>query len=219
MKITRKERRFLLLALLSSPLPLGAQGVSLEIMTGSSLNFPTGLVVRQQGFPDLDLTAHYDTDPFGPGTPYYAFRALFWEGEEAWEVGMLHQRLFLKDPPPEIQYFAIHYGYNFFLFGRAFRMGDFRLHLDLGPILTSPDNTVRDMAYTTTGGLLGSGYHLSGFGITVGLSRNFPLSSRTFFLLDSTLASGWTWGVPIVNGSADVPNLSLHGRLGFGVNL
>jgi hypothetical protein len=201
------------------PLPLGAEGLTLELLTGSALNFPTDLTVRQAGSPDLRLTAHYDTDPFGAGTPYYALRALFWEGQEAWEVGMLHQRLFLKDPPPEIQFFAIHYGYNFFLFGRAWRTGEFILHATGGPILTSPENTVRGKVYYTSDGLLGSGYHLSGFGMTGSLSRDLRLGTQTFLVLDVGLSSGWTWGVPVADGSADVPNLALHFHLGFGVDL
>jgi len=217
MKNPLKSAAFLLATL--APLPLGAQGLTLEFLTGTALNLPTGLTVRQAGFPDLSFTAHYDTDPFGPGTPYYALRALFWEGTEAWEIGMLHQRLFLKDPPPDIQFFAIHYGYNFFLLGRAWRTGDFTLHATGGPILTSPENRVRGRVYYTSGGLLGSGYHLSGFGVVGSISRDLRLGERAFLVLDLGLSSGWTWDVPVVDGSADVPNLALHFQLGFGVDL
>src|SRR3970040_349567 len=94
---------------------------SLEFMTGTAFNFPTPLTVQQAGQPDIHLTAEYDTKPFGPSTPYYAWRASLWEGAGAWEVGQVHHRLFLKNPPPEIEYFAVHYGYNLFYLGRAWQ--------------------------------------------------------------------------------------------------
>jgi hypothetical protein len=115
--------------------------------------------------------------------------------------------------------FAIHYGYTFFLFGKALRAGKFILHANGGPILTSPENTVRGMTFYTSGGLLDTGYHLSGFGLTASLSRDLRLTGRLSLVLDLTLSSGWTWDVPVVDGGADVPNLGLHGHFGLGVDL
>ena len=207
-----------LLALAAAP-RTDAQGVSLELMTGSAFNFPSSLTVRQAGYPDLSFTADYDTNPFGHGTPYYALRVGLWEGDEAWEFGMLHHRLYLTNNPPEIQFFAIHYGYNFFLAGRAWRKGDLILHLDGGPILTSPENTVRGKVYYTGGGILGLGYHFSGFGFTGAVSRNIPITGPSFLVMEVVLSSGWTWGIPVVEGSADVPSVSLHGHIGLGVDL
>lgn len=198
---------------------LCAQGLTFEFMGGSAYNFPTPLTVHQAGYPDVQIMANYDTEPFGPYTPYYAWRASLWKGTEAWEIEQVHHRLFLSNTNDVIQSFAIHYGYNYFFLGHAWKNNDFILHLGIGPILTNPSNTIRDQVLHTGGtGLFDAGYDLSGVGAQIAVSRNFDFFEKIFFLLDVGLMGGLAT-VPVVNGTADVPNLSLHGHLGFGVNL
>src|SRR5260221_14476355 len=84
-----------------------AQTFTFEALGGSAYNAPTPLTVRQTGYPDIRLSAHYDTKPFGPYYPYYSWRASFWnpEHDSAWEITQIHHRLFLANNPPEIQFF------------------------------------------------------------------------------------------------------------------
>jgi len=199
------------------PNSLRAEDFSLEIMGGSALNFPTPLTVRQSGYPDIHLTANYDTKPFGPYTPYYAWRASFWNGQEAWEIGQVHHRIFLTNPPPEIQVFAIHFGYNYFFLGHAWKRGGLIYHLAVGPIIANPENTVRGLKLHTAGtGLFDAGYDFSGIGAEASLSKNIYLSNNFFISLEAAFIAGWAWWVPIVDGSADVPNTALHGHIGTG---
>jgi hypothetical protein len=201
------------------PAPLCAQTFSLEIMSGSAFNFPTPLTVRQAGYPDINLTANYDTKPFGPYTPYYAFRFSLWDKDGAWEFEQLHHRVFLTNPPPEIQDFSIHYGYDFLLLGRCFKTGDYLFHADAGVVVTNPENTVRGLTLQTQGtGILDQGYYLSGAGVQAALSRNFYFISFSYVMAEVAFTAGYVT-VPVVNGSADVPNLALHGQLGVGFSL
>jgi len=187
-------------------------------MAGSAFNFPTPLSVSQQGYPDIHSTAEYDTKPFGPFMPYYAWRVSLLEKNGAWELEHVHHRLFLTNPPPEIQDFAIHFGYNFFLLGYAWNLGDFVLHLDAGPIFTSPFSTIRGQIYSSAGvGFLHGGYTFSGLGAQAALSRNLYITNNFYFILEAALIPGWAWAVPVANGNADVPNIGLHGHLGTGV--
>ncbi|HTC21105.1 MAG TPA: hypothetical protein VK859_09670 [bacterium] len=193
-----------------------AQTLSLELMAGSAYNFPTPLTVHQAGYPDIHLTADYNTEPFGPYTPYYAWRFSLWDKDEAWEFEQVHHRLFLTDPPPEIQNFSIHFGYNFFLLGHAWKRGDFIFHADAGILITNPENTVRGQVLRTGGtGIFDAGYNFSGLGCQVAVSRDFYFAKNFYLVLDVGLMAGWAV-VPVANGSADVPNISLHGRLGPG---
>jgi hypothetical protein len=195
---------------------LTAQSLSIEAMGGTAYNFPTPLTVRQSGFPDIHLTAHYDTRPFGPYTPYYAWRLSLWNGAEGWELEQVHHRLFLANTTTEVTDFSVHFGYNYLLLGHAWRRHDFTFHLDAGPILTNPENTVRGLKLRTRGtGLFDSGYYLSGFGGQAGLSRNFYFSRNAFVVLDAALMAAWAT-VPVVNGSADVPTIGVHGHVGVG---
>ncbi len=216
-----KIQRLVWVALLFSLVLTGvsssqAQVFSLELMPGSAYNFPTPLTVRQSGYPDIHLTADYATEPFGPYTPYYAWRVSLWDKNQAWEFEQVHHRLFLTNPPPEIQEFSIHFGYNFFLLGHAWKRGDFIFHADAGILITNPENTVRGQVLRTKGtGLFDDGYNFSGIGAQVAVSRNIYFAKNFFLLLDAGLMTGWAV-VPVANGSADVPNLSLHGHLGPG---
>jgi hypothetical protein len=191
-----------------------------EIMGGDAYNFPIPLTVHQNGYPDINLTAQYDTKPYSAYAPYYAWQMTFWDKDEGWEFGQVHHKMFLTDPPPEIQNFAIHYGYNYFLFGHAWKRSGLIFHLDTGPIITNPSNTVRGQVLETAGtGWFDQGYDFSGWGVQIAVSKNFYLNANGFVIAEVGLMGGWAWTVPVSNGSANVPNLSLHGRLGLGLSL
>src|SRR5262245_30537642 len=88
-----------------------AQAFTFDFMGGTAVNFPTPLLVHQTGFPDIRVpSAHYDTKALGPYYPYYSWRIGLWRGDGAFEFQHIHHRMYLTNPPPEIQFFAIHYG-------------------------------------------------------------------------------------------------------------
>ncbi len=196
-----------------------AQTWTAEIMGGTAVNFTTPLIVHQAGYPNVDAAAHYDTRPFGPDFPYYAFRFSRWSGDEAWEFGQVHHRLFLADPPAGIQYFAIHYGYSYLLFGHAWRRGEFVYHAGIGPIVTNPATTVHHENRSVGGWLFNGGYYTSGIGMGVSAERDFRVTTRTFAVVELELTAGNAWDVPIANGSAEVPNIALHFHIGLGRKL
>jgi hypothetical protein len=198
---------------------LRAQRFSFEAFAGSAYNFPTPLTVSQTGHPDIHLTARYDTKPFGPYYPYYAWRASFWNAERtrAWEFTQVHHRLFLTNNPPEIQTFAIHFGYNFFMVGHAWKRGKFVYHLDGGVLICNPESTVRGQTLKTKGtGILDAGYILAGGGAQVGVSRTLDITRQVFVVGNLAFMAGRA-KVPVVDGSATVPNLGVHGQIGAGV--
>jgi hypothetical protein len=211
---------FSMLAALCFPIPSQAGSLTLEIMGGSAYNLPSPLTIHQTGYPDLNLTANFDTKPFGPYLPYYALRASLWEKDQAWEFEILHHRLFLTNPPPEVQNYSIHFGYTYFMAGHAWRNPDFILHLDAGPIITNPENTVRGQKLKTDNqGILDLGYYFSGLGTQVSVSRDLYFWGSAFVVLEVGVAGGWAWDVPVANGSSEVPTLGLHGHLGTGIDL
>ena len=195
-----------------------AQRFTVEALGGTAYNLPTPLTVSQSGYPDIRFSAHYDTKPFGPYYPYYSWRATLWnrEGTEAWELTQVHHRLFLSNNPPEIQVFAIHFGYNFFMVGHAWKRGDFVYHVDGGVLVCNPESTVRGRTLNTRGtGLFDAGYTLAGGGGQVGVSRTFHLTKHLFAAGNLSFMAGRA-RVPVADGSAAVPNLSVHGQLGVG---
>ena len=196
-----------------------AQTFSFEAFAGSALNVPMPLTVHQTGYPDIHLTAHYDTKPFGPNYPYYAWRAEFWNhaGDQAWELRQVHHRLYLTNNPPEIQFFAIHFGYNFFLVGHAWKRGGFVYHVDAGVLICNPENTVRGKTLNTHDtGIFDQGYSFGGIGAEAAVSRDFDITNHIFAVVNAALMGGHG-SVPVAEGSADVSNLSVHGQVGVGV--
>jgi hypothetical protein len=194
-----------------------AENLSLEIMGGSALNFPTSLTIHQSGYPDLQFNANYDTKPLGPYTAYYSWRVGLWNKDQAWEIQQVHHRIFLTNSPPEVQFFAIHFGYNYFFFGHAWRKGGLIYHLGIGPVITNPENTVRGQKLYTAGtGLFDQGYDFSGIGAEASLSKNIYLNPNLFAALEVAFIAGWAWWVPVADGYADVPNMAVHGHIGMG---
>jgi hypothetical protein len=192
---------------------------SFTIFAGSAYNLPTPLTVRQTGEPIIRFTAHYDTKPLGPNAPYYSWRLEFWNDakDRAWEFRQVHHRLFLTNNPPEIQIFAIHYGYNFFMAGRAWRSGPIVLHLDAGVVVCAPENTVRGKVLAARKNtFLDAGYKLGGGGVEFSASHHLDFTKRIFATSNFGVMFGWA-RVPVVDGSADVPSVSLHGQVGIGI--
>jgi hypothetical protein len=196
------------------------QRFSFEVFGGSAYNVPTPLTVEQTGFPDIRVgAARYDTKPLGPYYPYYSWRAMIWnrEGTAAWEATQVHHRLFLTNKPPEIQTFEIHFGYNFYMLGRAWKRGDFVYHLDGGVLICNPTNTVRNQKLSTRDqGLFDAGYYLSGIGGQFGVSRSVELMPQLDLVGNGAVIIGRA-RVPVVDGTATVPNVGFHGQIGLAI--
>lgn len=195
----------------------GADTVTLELMGGSAINLPSPLTVQQSGFPAIRVSrARYETRPFG-SYPYYTLRLGVWRGDGAWEVEHIHHRLFLTNPPPEIKVFAVHYGYNYFLLGRAWKRSGFTYRVGAGPLFTNPESTVRDRQFVSRASFLDGGYYFSGLGTRAAVGRTLRLTNHLFLVGEGSFTAGFAWSVPIADGSASVPNFAVHGHLGIGV--
>jgi hypothetical protein len=187
-----------------------AQRVSIDLLFGSAYNVPMPLTVRQDGYPDIHFTGRYDTKPFGPLAPYYAARLSFWKNDRAWEVQFVHHRLFLSNTTPEVERFEVHFGYSYLLFGRAWKTHGFDLHASGGILITNPANRIRGRSLPSVG------YNVSGGGGAFTVTRDFKLADHFSVLGEGAVMAGST-SVPVVDGSARVHNVSLHGRFGVRV--
>lgn len=197
-----------------APTVAGAQHVTVDLMLGSAYNVPTPLTIRQEEQPELRHTAHYDTKPFGPFAPYYAGRVSFWRGDAAWEIAVIHHRLFLSNTTAEISRFEIHYGYSYLLAGRAWRVRGFEIHADGGLVMTNPANVVRGLPMNTGDPeALDAGYDITGVGGSAAVSREFRLVNRLSLVGTAAVVAG-TVSVPVAGGSARAPNVGLHGQIG-----
>jgi hypothetical protein len=215
----------LLLVFLLVP-PLRAEtGWTFQLSLGEVANLDTSLKIRQEGEPTLDLDADYETRPF-ESPFYYSLRAGRWVdhqgGHRAWELELIHQKIFLTNRPPEVQHFAVSHGYNLLTVNRAWGVRDGRLFLwriGAGAVVAHPENEVRGRALDPDDTNLGGGYELTGPVLQIGIEKRFGLSllGKTHWLLDvEGKASAARAVIPIAGGEADAPNAALHLLVGFG---
>jgi hypothetical protein len=180
----------------------------LEAFTGTAHNFTTALTVRQQGFPDFQMDARYDTRPF-TGSPYDSVRLAWWRGSSGWELQFLHHKLYLANPSDEVSHLEISHGYNMLTLNRAWERRGLLLRAGAGLVYTFPETTVRGRKRPVLG------YDLSGFTVAAGLGGRWPRATRLSLAGELKLTLTWAT-VPVFEGEADVPNRALHFLVGLG---
>ena len=135
---------------------------------GLQYNVPLPIVIRQSGQPDIRLTARFSTRPFAD-VPYYDVKVGIARNHWAYELELVHHKLYLDNRPPEVDAFEITHGYNPILvnvvrerWGVGFRAG-------AGILLAHPETTVRGLRFPETGGILG--WYVSGSAAQLSVSK------------------------------------------------
>lgn len=194
--------------------PVRAQ-VTVEVLGGNSFSAPTRLTVLQAGQPPIRLTARYSTRPL-EDTWYYAVRVGFWKNHSGWLFDFIHHKLYLDNPPPEVRFFEITYGFNILTIGRGWERGPFVFSAGLGPVITHPSSSVRGRKYVARGGVLHLGYRLSGASAVGGVGWRLHLGEAAYLAVDGRISASYAQ-VPVAGGEAHVPNAALHLHGGVGV--
>ncbi len=211
----RVFRTGLLLALLLTVRPSAASAQwAVEGFLGTSFSAHSPLTIYQAGEPTLHITADYATNP-SRAWIYYAFRVSRWWGRWGGTAGFIHQKVYLQNPPPEVQEFRVTNGYNLLGIGAGYLTHGWSFIGAVGPVIANPVNTVRDLDLPDNGGGFGTGYYLSGFDLQLGVNRRFYLVDRAFLTVDVTGTAAWA-SVDVVDGHADTPNYALHLLFGLG---
>ncbi len=193
----------------------GQERWSAELFAGTAWSLPTPLRIRQRGEPELRLRARWSTRPW-TGAPYYAYRFGRWSGRDAVEAGLVHHKLYLDDPPPEVQRFEVSHGYNLAAAGRAHRLaGGPTVRFGVGVVVAHPEGRVRGRPVGPVRSLLGGGYHVAGFTSHLSVGHRLPLTGG-FFAAPEAMLTASTARVPLRGGSAVVPNVALHALGGLG---
>lgn len=79
--------------------------------------------------------------------------------------------------------------------------------------MAHPQSTVRGLRFPETGGIMG--WYVCGPAAQFSVSKWFDINRQLFAGFEGKVVGAWA-RVPIVQGSADVPNLSLHGLVTVG---
>ena len=193
--------------------------LSFEVATGDAYNFPIPLHISQSGYPDINMTAHYETRPFSP-PPYYLLRIGKWTDNKAWELEFIHHKLYLNNTTDEVTKFTITNGYNLVTINRAWLdKRNLIWRLGAGIVLAHPESTIRGQKYSETGGVWNDdGYYIAGPTAMASLGKRFYLTRRFFIELEGKLTASYT-NVKIASGNADAPDVALHANLGIGYDI
>jgi hypothetical protein len=187
---------------------------TLEAFLGTALNFPTPLTIAQNGHPDITLTARYKEHAF-EGFPYYALRVSRWSKNRAWELDFVHHKIYLDNPPPDVQNFSISDGFNLLIVNRAWKTKKFIWRIGAGVIITHPESIVREKAFDESKGMLSQGFYISGPTIQGAIEKRIFLWKGLYVAFEGKLTASYA-RVSIVEGQADVPNVAFHILVGLG---
>ncbi len=204
-----------LLLLAAAPPGAAAADWTFEFFVGVPFGFPSTLTIRQSGQPDIAARAHYESRPLR--TPlYYGWRVGRWDGDRAWELEFVHDKLYLADPPAGVGEFAISHGYNLVTVNRAWEHGGLVRRAGAGVVVAHPESTVRGKRLPENGGLLGWGYYLAGPTVQAAVEKRIRLRGDVFLPVEGKATASFA-RVPVADGSADVPHAALHGLAGLGI--
>jgi hypothetical protein len=188
-------------------------GWTVQLFTGSSYSFPSSLTIKQDGEEDIHLTAAYETKAWTTQAPYYDLRIARWKDDRAWEFESLHQKLYLKNKPDEVQSFSISHGYNINMLNYAVARHGFIYRAGFGFVMTHPETEVRGKRLEDEGGF--NGFYISGAGGQLAVEKRYYATEKLSLSLEFKLTAAYAV-IPIADGTASVPNYAAHGLIGIG---
>jgi hypothetical protein len=206
------------LLLLAAPVAAGAEAShtnGLELLAGAPLNLSAPMAIRQEGARPLQLSGAYRADAWRAPI-YWALRATRRTAAGAWSLELMHHKVYLDDPPPEVGSFSVSHGFNFITLQRAWLHSIAELRAGAGVILAHPESAVRGRRYDEHQGILGAGYHLAGPAALVAVARRHAPRPGLSVSIEAR-ASVAPAHVPIEGGEARFTNVALHLIVGIGV--
>lgn len=189
---------------------------SFEMQGGQVYNTRVPLTIKQQGYPDINMQAHYFTDAFVLPI-YWDLRLARWENGKAWELETIHHKLYLENTSPEVQKFNISHGFNMVFVNRGFERKLFRYRAGAGIVLAHPESTIRGKEFGSTGNDFDLGYSISGPALNLAISKPFRLNNRFFINTEAKATMAYSY-IKVAQGHADVYSIAFHLILGLGVD-
>ncbi len=187
-----------------------AQSWTIEASLGNAYNLRAPLKVEQDGGYSRSLTADYETRAF-EAPPHYMLRASRWNDESAWELSLLHHKIYLENPPDGVSSLSVSHGFNIATLNRAYRSGHWLVRFGAGPVITHAEAMINGTRYDGP-------YRLSGIAALAGGGYRYYLRQKTFVSLEGAVTAAYAR--PKMSGPPDarltITNIALHGFLGIG---
>ncbi len=150
--------------------------------------------------------ADYETRPFQRPL-YYAIRL----ARVPWEVELIHQKIYLKNPPEGIERFSVSHGYNLVFVNHQWTAKGLILRAGGGMVVGHPEAEIAGVA-------IEPGYQITGPAFQAAVQKRFRISHRFFLTLEGKATAGRAH-FSLQGVKARVPNVALHGVFGVGIKL
>lgn len=183
---------------------------SFEALFGDAYNFDSRTRVRHEALAEFDVDGDYETRGL-EGPLHYAWRVARWNDDKAWELQLLHHKLYLGDPPSPIHALSVSHGFNIITVSRAFELDGWRVRVGVGPVITHAEARVAGTSYDGP-------YELAGAAALVGAGRTLALTSRLYLLGEISATFGYIEANPDGTPELEISirNPALHGQIGLG---
>lgn len=194
--------------------PLSAQW-RVDAWLGDAWSSHSRLTISQSGQSDLSLRPNWSTKPWEP-TWYYSGRISRWSGRSGWGIEYIHHKLYLDNPPSEVEFFRITNGVNFWMGERLWRRHRWEFGVGAGGAWLVPISKVRSQEYDKANGIWGSQYELGGAVLSASVARRLKLLPWVYGNL-SLKGTASHLSANIAEGKAKTMNYALH--LNYGLSL
>lgn len=183
-------------------------GFAFLFFGGAAVNASTTLTIDQTGQPPLEFEADWETRPLDQPF-YWAVRARWRRADDGFELQLLHHKLYLENPQPEVQHFEVTHGFNSLTahYVKAFGWWDARL--GAGVVIPHPETIVRGTHHEASDYVLGGPVVMAGAGVEHIVADHLLLAGEMQFV------AGWA-EVTVADGRADVTGIGFHFLLGAG---
>jgi hypothetical protein len=187
---------------------------SFELHGGEVYNVSVPLTIRQQGYPDVKLTARYLSEPFT--LPIYVDSRLSrWQNGKSWELEFIHHKLYLDNTTPEVQKFNISHGFNMIMINRGFDRKTFYYRAGAGVVLAHPESKIRGKEFGDSADNLDMGYYISGPVLNLSIGKHYRLNNRFYINAEAKTTMAFA-SIKVADGNADVYSIAFHLILGVG---
>jgi hypothetical protein len=198
------------LALVEQPAIADEARWSFEALIGDAYNLDSRTRVRQEAVGHVSLEGDYETRGL-EGPLHYAWRISRWNDDKAWELQLLHHKLYLQDPPNPIEALSVSHGFNIITVNRAFEFDQWRARVGVGPVLAHAEARIAGTSYDGP-------YELAGVAALVGAGRILALTTNLYVLGEISATFGYIEanpeGAPELEFS--IRNPALHAQIGLG---
>jgi len=184
-------------------------GWSAEALIGDAFNFNSRTHIDYANS-DVALNGDYHTHGF-EAPLHYTVRIARWHGDRAWELQLMHHKVYLQNRPQGVDALSVSHGFNIVSLNRAFAADPWRLRVGLGPVIAHPEAQIGAVSYDGP-------YELAGAAVLGAVGAQFTLTPKLSIVGELAATFGYIdvhpHGAPDLNFS--IRNPALHAQVGVG---